>query len=345
MMYSKKNRRTPWLLGSALCLAACHWGFPASAEDFYAGRQVKLVVGAGAGGGSDLYCRFLVRHFSEHIPGHPTVIVVNMAGANSINAANYMNNRAPGDGTEILNVSPSLPMDQAFGNSNIKFDLADFHWIGNMSQSANVLIVWNATPLRTIADAKRQTVTIGSTDATSISSRTPIALNNLIGTNFKVVNGYESGGAIDLALERGEVDGRASITWASLKSSHPQWLRDRKINVLVQMGVARDRDLPDVPLLSELVTKADDVAVAKFLEDISVVTRTVAAGPKVPVDRVAILRKAFMETLQDPRVLAEAQTAQLDISPMDGETLQVLITNMVRANPDVIESLKKSFAN
>lgn len=344
-MCGKRNLRSACLVGGVLSLALLQWALPASAEDFYAGRQIKLVVGAGAGGGSDLYCRFLVRHFSEHIPGHPTIVVVNMAGANSINAANYMNNRAPGDGTEILNVSPSLPMDQAFGNKNMRFDLAEFHWIGNMSQSANVLVTWNKTPIKTIADAKRQTVTIGSTDATSISSRTPIALNNLLGTKFKVVNGYESGGAIDLALERGEVDGRASITWASLKSSHPEWLRDKKINVLVQMGVARDLDLPDVPLLSELVTKADDVAVAKFLEDISVVTRTVAAGPKVPADRVAILRKAFMETLQDPKVLAEAQKARLDISPMDGETLQTLVTNMVHANPGVIESLKKSFAN
>jgi tripartite-type tricarboxylate transporter receptor subunit TctC len=344
-MNGKKNLRTACLVGGAFYHALCHWVFPAAAEEFYAGRQIKLVVGAGVGGGSDLYCRFLVRHFSEHISGHPTVIVVNMAGANSINAANYMNIRAPSDGTEIINVSPSLPMDQAFGNSNIKFDLADFHWIGNMSQSANVLIAWNTTSIKTIVDAQRQTVTIGSTDATSISSRTPTALNNLLGTKFRVINGYESGGAIDLALERGEVDGRASITWASLKSSHPEWLREKKINVLVQMGVARDRDLPDVPLLSELVTKADDVAVAKFLEDISAVTRTLAAGPKVPEERVTILRRAFMETLQAPKVLAEAQTAQLDISPMDGATLQTLVTNMVRANPMVIESLKKSFAN
>jgi tripartite-type tricarboxylate transporter receptor subunit TctC len=285
----------------------------------------------------------LARHFSEHIPGHPAIVVVNMAGANSINAANYIANRAPGDGTEIVNVSQSLPMDQAFGNKNIKFDLADFHWIGNMSQSANVFVAWHTAPVKKIADAKRHVLIIGSTGATSISSLTPIALNNLLGTQFRVVNGYASGGAIDLALERGEAEGRGSITWSSLKSNHPDWIRDKKINVFVQMGVARDEDLPDTPLLSELVTKPDDVAVAKFLEGMSVVARTLATGPKAPEDRVATLRRAFMETLRDPTVLAEAETARLDISPMDGETLQGLVTNMVRADRNVVERIKKSF--
>jgi tripartite-type tricarboxylate transporter receptor subunit TctC len=337
----------PWVRAASLTLSASfllsfHVA-AASAQELYAGRQIRFTVGAGVGGGSDLYSRFLARYWPAHIPGRPTMVVVNMAGADSITAANYIANRAAGDGTEIVNVSPSLPMVQAFGNENIKFDLAEFHWIGNMSQSANVFITWHTTPIKTIEDARRQTLTIGSTDAASISSLTPIALNNLLRTRFRVVNGYESGGAIDLAVERGEVDGRGSITWASLKGSHPDWIRDKKINVLVQMGVARDRDLPAVPRLSELVTNAGDVAVATFLEDMAVVTRTVAAGPKVPKEQVAILRRSFMDTLQDPTVLAAAEAARLDISPMDGEALQKLVTNMVHANRDVIDRIKTSF--
>jgi tripartite-type tricarboxylate transporter receptor subunit TctC len=335
---------TMWgaMLGAS-CLAALGPAPPAAAQDFYAGRQIKLTVGTGVGGGSDLYSRFLARYLPQHIAGHPTIVVVNMNGADSIVAANYIANRAPGDGSEILNVTPSLPMVQAFGNPNIKFDLAAFHWIGNMSESANVFIAWHTAAVKTIADARREALTIGSTDAASISSLTPIALNNLLGTKFRVVNGYQSGGAIDLAVERGEVDGRGSVTWASLKGTHPDWIRDKKINVLVQLGVAHDRDLPTVPLLSDLVTGGDDMAVAKFLDGMSAVARTFSVGPKVPGDRVAILRRAFTDTLNDPAVLAEAAKAQLDISPMDGETLQALVTGMVHANPAVIGRIKASF--
>jgi tripartite-type tricarboxylate transporter receptor subunit TctC len=337
------NSRAAYLTLGALFLLLCLTTRAAFAEDFYSGRQIKFIIGSGVGGGGDLYSRFLLRYYSAHIPGRPTIVAVNMAGADSIAAANYMSNRAVTDGTEIVSVSPSLPMVQAFGNPNIKFDLAEFQWIGNMSQSANVFITWHTTPVRTIEDAKTQISTIGSTDAASISGLAPIALNNLLGTKFKVVNGYASGGAVDLAMERGEVDGRSSITWASLKSSHPDWIRDSNINVLVQMGVARDTELPAVPLLSDLVTSAGNVAVAKFLEDIPAVARTLATPPKVPRERVAILRRAFMETMQDPEVLAGAQAARLDISPMDGQTLQALITTMVHADRDVIERIKASF--
>lgn len=336
------SRRVPM----AFCVA-CVLGLVAreamAANDFYAGRQIRLTVGSGAGSGGDLYSRFLAAHWADHIPGHPVFVIVNMNGADSIEAGNYINNRAPQDGTEIFNFAQALPMIQAFGDGNIKFDLAAFRMIGNMSDSANVFFTWHTTSVATIADARKKSLTIASATAKSISGLSTIALNNLLGTRFQVINGYQSGEAMNMAVERGEVDGRGSVTWAALKNAHQDWIRDHKINVLVQFGLAHDKELPSVPLLSELVSNDDDLAVAEFLDSLSIVSRGFAVGPKVPGDRVEILRRSFMATLQDPAVLRQTGQGQFDISPMDGAALQEAIDGMVHADPKVIERVKASF--
>ena len=309
---------------------------PVSAADFYAGRQIKLVVGGGVGGGTDLYGRFLARHLGAHIPGRPGIVVVNMPGADSISAGNYFATSAPRDGTEMLAIAQSLPMVQALGNDNIRFDLARFGWIGNMSQSVNVFIAWHASGVRTLEDAKHLPLTIGSTTAGSLSGIMPVVLNNLLGTRFRIVNGYESGGTIELAMERGEVGGRASVTWASLKGEHPDWVRERKIAVLVQVGLARDPELPQVPLLSDLVPEPPGRAVAGFLGDMAGVARAYALGPGVPEERLAILRRAFDAAMRDPALLEEAARLQLDVSPTPGAELQDIVASIVRASPEVV---------
>ena len=308
----------------------------ALAADFYASRQVKLVVGGGVGGGTDLYGRFLARHLGRHIPGQPSIVVVNMPGADSITAGNYIANTAPRDGTELLGIAQSLPMVQALGNGNIRFDLARFGWIGNMSQSVNVFIAWHESGVRTIDDARRVALTIGSTTAGSLSGIMPVVLNNLLGTRFRVVNGYDSGGAIELAMERGEVGGRASVTWASLKGERPDWVRDRKVNVLVQVGLLHDPELPDVPLLGELASRPSDRATVSFLADMAAVARAFALGPDVPAARLADLRRAFDETMRDPALIQEAARLQLDISPTSGRDLQGIVAAIVHAPTGVV---------
>lgn len=316
--------------------------FPAHADDFYAGRQIKLVMGVSAGGGNDLYGRFLARYLAQYIPGRPVILIVNMPGAESLTAANYMATIAPRDGTEILGIVQALPMVQAMGHNNIRFDLATFNWLGNMSESANVFVSWYLSPVKTIEDAKRLPLTVGSTTPGSLSGFMPQMLNTLIGTKFRVVNGYQSGSAIHLAMERGEVDGRGSVTWASLKGEKPDWVRDGKFNVLVQVGLVPDADLPKVPMLGDLVTSPSDRAVAEFLSNLSAVSRAYALGPDIPPERLAILRHAFDEAMADPDAIAEAKRVQLDISPTSGEQLQGIVTSMVHAPPNVIGLLKAS---
>jgi tripartite-type tricarboxylate transporter receptor subunit TctC len=331
-------------LHALLALVGCLLApLAAAAQDFYAGKQVKLVVGGGVGGGTDLYGRFLARHLGAHIPGKPTLYVVNMPGADSITAGNYAANLAPHDGTELFALGQSLPMVQGLGKDSIKFDLAAFGWIGNMSESVNVFIAWHQSPVRTLEDAKRHALTIGSTTAGSLSGLMPVVLNNLLGTKFRVINGYDSGGAIELAMERGEIGGRASVTWASLKAERPDWVRDHAINVLVQVGLTPDRELPGVPMLDALGKKPADAAVLRFFAELSAVARTFCAAPGLPPARLTLLRRAFDATMRDPAVLAEAGKLQLDISPMTGEALQTVVTNMVRTPADLVSQIKKSF--
>jgi hypothetical protein len=196
--------------------------------DFYRGKTVRIVIGYGTGGGYDTYSKLLARFLGEHIPGKPTVIAQNMPGAGSRNAGNWLYNVAPKDGTVLGVLGQATPADQALGQPGIKFDVRKFNWIGNMVVVNNIMIVWSATGVRTIDDAKKRPLAIGATGASSPSVIYPTVANNLLGTQFKIVSGYPGGGDINLALERREVDGRGSDSWASLKSNNPAWIRTRR---------------------------------------------------------------------------------------------------------------------
>jgi tripartite-type tricarboxylate transporter receptor subunit TctC len=228
---------------------------PAAADAiavFYSGKQISLIIGYGTGGGYDLYARLLARFIGDHIPGKPTVVAQNMPGAGSRRAANWLYKVAPKDGTVIATLSQTTPIDQVLDQPGIKFDVQRFNWIGNMVVVNNIMFVSAATGVRTIDDAKKKPLAIGSTGASSPSVLYPQVSNNLFGTKFKIVSGYSGGGDINLAIERREVDGRGSDSWASLKANKSDWLRDGTVNILFQTGPGRETDLPDVPLWSEL---------------------------------------------------------------------------------------------
>src|SRR5258708_9978515 len=228
---------------------------PARADDvadFYRGRRISLVVGYGTGGGYDLYARMLGRFMAEHIPGKPGIVPQNMPGAGSRGAANWLYRSAPKEGTVIAALSQTTPTDQALGQPGVQFDVRKFNWIGNMVVVNNVLYVSAKSGVATIAQAKLKPLAIGATGASSPSVLYPQVSNNLLGTRFRIVTGYPSGGDINIAVERGEVDGRGSDSWASMKSTHPDWLRDHTVNFLFQIGTNREADFADVPLWSEL---------------------------------------------------------------------------------------------
>jgi tripartite-type tricarboxylate transporter receptor subunit TctC len=318
---------------------------PAAADDvadFYRGKRINLVVGYGTGGGYDLYARMLGRFMGDHIPGKPTIIAQNMPGAGSRGAANWLYKVAPRDGSVIATLSQTTPTDQALGQPGVQFDVRKFNWIGNMVVVNNFLFVSAASGVATLEQAKSKSLAIGATGASSPSVLYPQVSNNLLGTKFRIVSGYVSGGDINIAVERGEVDGRGSDSWASMKSTHPDWLRDRTIHILFQIGTKREADLPDVPLWSELGRTDEQRQILEILSGDVTVGRPILTAPDVPADRVRALRRAFDDTLADPSFVDAVKKANMEYHPIGGEELQDVVSRIAGASPKVIAMVKEA---
>jgi tripartite-type tricarboxylate transporter receptor subunit TctC len=319
---------------------------PAQAQDavaeFYAGKQVRFIIRSGVGGGYDQYARLLGRHIGKHIPGKPTVLPVNMPGGGGIRAANYVAKIAPQDGTILTIVSQGLPVDQALGlNPTFQADLRDFHWIGNMSSSNQLMVTWHTSPSKTWADFFKRETTIGSTQAGSISVQMPAIYNNILGTRIKIIFGYPDGRDVNLAMERGEVEGRATNPWASYVAVTPEYVQKKWIIPIIQVGMTKDPDLPDVPLLREQKARTpEDQAVLEFMSKATVVGRPIATTPGVPADRVAALRRAFDLTLKDPEFIKEAQTQRAEIDAMTGAELAQIVNELIAAPADLRDRVK-----
>lgn len=304
-------------------------------DEFYASHPIKVVVGTGPGGGYDIYGRLIARYLGRYVPGNPKVVVVNMPGASSLRAANYIANIAPKDGTEILLPVQTLPLAQVAGNDKARFDLRQFSWLGNMSNSANTVLVMQSSPAKDLASVKQLVVTVGATSPASLGGIYPAVMNSMLGTRFKIIYGYESGDAIDLALERGEVEGRAGTSWAALKAYRANWVREHKVRVIAQVGLEAEPDL-NAPLLTDLATNDQQRGVLAFFSSLVAVGRALALGPDVPADRVAALRKAFDDAMQDPDLRTEAQRQHLELRPIPGEQVQKAVALMASADPSVL---------
>ena len=309
-------------------------------EDFYRGKRVSLIIGYGTGGGYDTYARLLARFIGEHIPGNPAIIAQNMPGAGSRSAANWLYNVAPKDGTVIATLSQTTPTDQALGQSGIQFDARKYNWMGNMVVVNNILFVSAKTGVKTLDDAKKNVLALGATGASSPSVLYPQVSNNILGTRFKIVSGYPGGGDINLAVERGEVDGRGSDSWASMKANKANWLRDKSINILFQVGPRRETDLADVPLWSDLAQNDEQRQILEVLSGDVAVGRPILTVPDVPVERVNALRRAFDKTMSDPKFLAAAQQAGMYFNPLGGEELQRIVARILSPAPAVIAKVK-----
>src|SRR5439155_21761948 len=197
------------------------------------------------------YARLVARHLGRHIPGHPGFVVETMPGASGIRALNHLYAAAPSDGTVIATFNSAIPFYQAVGQPGIRFKSEALSWIGGLAQNAAVLVVWHATGVKTLDDARRIAVVIGATGAAGTKAAYPALINNTLGTRFRIVTGYEGGNAVTLAIERGEVQGDGSSRWSSWKATRPDWVRDRKIIPVVQIGLRKDAELPDVALLTD----------------------------------------------------------------------------------------------
>ena len=311
--------------------------------DFYKGKQIRMIIRSGPGAGYDTYARLLTKHMAKYIPGQPTILNVNMPGAGGIIAANHVAVQAARDGTTLAIVSVGLPMDQATGlNPSFKADLTKFNWIGNLSDSNQIMQTWHTSPTKTLDDAMKRETIIAAAGTGSFSSMIPSALNSILGTKFKIIV-YQEGLEPNIAMERGEVEGRGTESYVTTASVTPQYLSEKKINILVQIGLKRDKAMPDVPLLLEYARNEEQRQILDFFSRAVLIGRPIASTPDVPKERVEALRRAFDLTMKDPEFIADAKFQRAEISPMSGEETQKLVSDLINAPLNVREKVKAAF--
>jgi len=330
------------VLGAAFALAGVS-ATPAVAEsvaEFYKGKTLQMIVPASPGGDYDLRSRLIGRHIGDHIPGNPDVVVRNMPGAIGVVAANWLYNVAERDGTVLHMLFQNMPVLQAIKQEGVNFDVTAFGWLGNTTNSPNVINSWHETGITSIEQVKEKELVVGAPGAVSTSYVYPAALNMVLGTKFKIVTGYRGGNLVNVAMEKGEVGGRGSNSWASWKSGHPHWLEEKKIHILVQVGLQKAPDLPDVPLFYELATNDEDRAFLKFLSSDMGISRPVVTTPGVPADRLAALQKASRDMMHDETFLADAAKSRRDIEYSSGEEALAIAKSMMDVPDQVLERVR-----
>jgi tripartite-type tricarboxylate transporter receptor subunit TctC len=321
---------------AALFAAILSWSATgtARAEDFYAGKTIKLYIGFGPGGGYDLYARVLARHLRRFIPGTPNVIPENMPGAGGLRVANYMANAAAKDGLSMAVFTEGGAIEQLLGNQAVRFDAAKFLWIGRMTSSTTLYFTWHTSPTKTFEDLRRRKTTFGATGAGN-TDFLPKAMNKLAGAQFEVISGYKGANDILLAVERGEVEA-GSGHYTTLRTTRKEWLSEGKMVPVVLVSTKRYPELPHVPIMSELgLTPEDNQVLALFSE--GQLGRSFFTTPDVPRERVDILRKAFMAAMHDPEFLKEAAQQQLVIEVMSGQEIQQVVERVLATPKDLAQ--------
>jgi tripartite-type tricarboxylate transporter receptor subunit TctC len=318
-------------------------GATAQAADYYAGKTIEFVVGGDAGGGYDIYARTVARHINRHIPGVPNVIVKNMPGAGSTRAAIYISTVAPKDGGSLGALMPGAIIDPLLDEKpNVQFDPTKVVYIGTADSGVRVCATFQNSKIKTFEDAQNQKTILGASAAGGATRDYAFLLNKTAGAKFEVVSGYQGTVDIALAMERGEVDGMCGWDWSSVKSQKSDWVRDKKLNVLVQISLNPEPDLTKmgIPQLWKYVTKEDDRKVAELVISQQVFQRSYIAPPGTPNEQIKILRAAFDATMTDPQFLADAEKMKISITPLPGAKVQALIEKLYVTPKDLVERAK-----
>ncbi len=331
---------------AALMIAVC--GFAASAaaqsydpaaiEKFYKGKTMKLMLSAGEGGGYGTYAQILVPFMEKYLPGKPNIITQHMQGAGGVVLANWMGNVAPKDGTVFALIHRgAVSTAPLFGAQGVKYDPSKFGWIGSMNSEISVCASWSTTPIKSFADMKSQTFIVGGLGPGSDTDIMPNMLNNLFDTKMKLITGYNSGGAIQLAVERGELQGRCGWSVSSIVATKPDWISEKKLNFLVQIGVDKHETLPNVPLLSELSTDQETKDIVEVIVSPQLMGRPFLTPQNIPADRLAALRDAFDKSMADPLFKAEADKMKLEYSHVSGKRIEETINHLYALPKPIIE--------
>jgi tripartite-type tricarboxylate transporter receptor subunit TctC len=323
---------------AALVCSTCAQADPI--EDFYKGKTVSVITSTGVGGPFDLTARALAKHMPKYIPGRPTMIVRNMPGGGHVLATNYMYTQAAKDGTVIATVNNIIPLHQVLGGRGVRYDSRHFNWLGSTGGSNLFTWAWHTAGFKTIDDVMKRELVTGATGVGSGTFIYPYAMNMVLGTKHKIVMGYASSAEVDLAMERGEVQARGGASLAGMLQERGDWITDKKVIALTQVGTERDKDYPDVPLMHELAKTAEQRQVLTLVSSPPALGRPFFTTQEVPSDRVAALRKAFEATMNDEGFLAEARQLGLDMQPMTAEAVTKIVHATISAPADIVAKAK-----
>jgi tripartite-type tricarboxylate transporter receptor subunit TctC len=328
---------------AAFVLAATMSGTTAhaqSAADFYARRSVSLVIGYSVGGGYDLYARLLARYIGVHIPGKPAILPQSMPGAGSLKAIMYLSAVAPKDGSVFGTFGRSMVLEPLI--SGAKFDPRRLSWLGSVTSDVSLCVTWKSSPIQTWEDLMTKAARMGGQASGSDPDVFALILKNLFGSNLRLITGYPGNNDLALGMERGEIDGFCGLSWSSLASRHPDWLADKKINLIVQAALEKDPQLPDVPMLIEKTRDARKLAALRMILTTQTLARPFASTPDIPPERLAALREAFDSTVADPEFRAEAKRLGLDVNPVGWQRISAMLDEIYHLPPDLVALAKEA---
>jgi tripartite-type tricarboxylate transporter receptor subunit TctC len=312
--------------------------------DFYKDKHISWILSADAGGGYSSYANAFAPYFSEHIPGKPKIVVQNMPGAGGIKAMNYLMSVAPKDGTTIGLVHSSVPFAPLYGISGATFDPRQMNWIGSINSAIGICVAWNTGKIKNWQDLVDKTYIVGTSGAGSQMETLPAMLNKLFNTKIKIISGYKGGNEVFLAMERGEVDGRCGGLVSSINSTRPEWFSQNKVTIPVVFALERDPLFPDVPAVGELAKDERTKQILQLIFSPQVMDRPILLPPGAPADKIAALRKAFHETMQDPSFIAEAKKQGLEIQDVPGEKVAKIINEAFAFSPEIIKAANEAMS-
>lgn len=328
------------LIVAATTAAALATGAAQAQDAFYKGKTITVVTSTGAGGQYDTIARSISRNMRRHLDGTPTMIVQNMPGGGNVLATNFMYTIAPKDGTTIATLHNAMPLHQVLDGRGVRFDARKFGWLGSTGPENSGIFAWHTAGVKSVADIMTREITLGGTGAGSGIVIFPTVMNKVLGTKFKIIIGYKSSSEINVAMERGEIQSRAFGLSSVFAEYKDRWITPKKIVFLAQVGLKRDRNLPDVPLLQELAKTEEQKKILLLIAAPTALGKPYTAPPGLPAERLATLRKAFAATLADKTFLGEMNKLSIDIEPMTAEEVAKVVNDTVDAPADIVQKAK-----
>jgi tripartite-type tricarboxylate transporter receptor subunit TctC len=344
-----RNSHTPWIarLYRTMTIVVLglfpQFAFAAAPADFYKSRTIFVIIGYSPGGGYDLYARVLAQHLGKHIPGNPTVVPQNMPGAGSIKAASYVFSAAPKDGSVIGTFARGMASTALFGQA--PFDARKFTWLGSVTKDVTLCISWQASAAKTWDDVLAKQVTFGGEGPAGDPDIFARLYKNVFGAKIKLATGFPGTTDITLAMQRREVDGLCGISWSTVKARYSNWVKEKRINLLLQAAPMKAPDLPNVPMASDYAKTAEQRQILDFALASEILARPFVAPPGIPEDRKAILRKAFDDTVKDPAFLADAERTMIDVDLVTGPEAEAVVASLYGLPKDVIAKAARAISN